>query len=170
MKLNLERLAREPGAVLPFDCVLDLSREEWNGGRPFTHGVRVTGKVRNMAGALTLSAELSGLLSLVCDRCAQPFEREKTVEYETLLAFELANGESDDIVLLDKSGELDLDGLMTEVFLLEMDTKNLCSEDCRGLCPGCGVDLNHEPCRCKKEIDPRLAKLAQLLEKQEDQA
>ena len=78
--------------------------------------------------------------------------------------------ESGDIVLLDKSGELDLDGLMTEVFLLEMDTKNLCSEDCRGLCPGCGVDLNHEPCRCKKEIDPRLAKLAQLLEKQEDQA
>ena len=72
--------------------------------------------------------------------------------------------------LLDKDGELDLDGLMTEVFLLEMDTKNLCSEDCRGLCPGCGVDLNHEPCRCKKEIDPRLAKLAQLLEKQEDQA
>ena len=170
MKLNLERLAREPGAVLPFDCVLDLSQEEWNGGRPFPHDVRVMGKVRNMAGALTLSAELSGLLSLVCDRCAQPFEREKTVEYETLLAFELANGESDDIVLLDKSGELDLDGLMTEVFLLEMDTKNLCSEDCRGLCPGCGVDLNHEPCRCKKEIDPRLAKLAQLLEKQEDQA
>lgn len=170
MKLNLERLAREPGAVLPFDCVLDLSREEWNGGRPFHHGVHVMGKVRNMAGALTLSAELSGLLSLVCDRCAQPFEREKTVEYETLLAFELANGESDDIVLLDKDGDLDLDGLMTEVFLLEMDTKNLCSEDCRGLCPGCGVDLNHEPCRCKKEIDPRLAKLAQLLEKQEDQA
>ena len=51
MKLNLERLAREPGAVLPFDCVLDLSREEWNGGRPFPHGVHVTGKVRNMAGA-----------------------------------------------------------------------------------------------------------------------
>ncbi len=170
MKLNLERLAREPGAVLPFDYVLDLSQEEWNGGRPFTHGIRIAGKVRNMAGALTLSATLSGLLSLVCDRCAQPFEREKTVEYETLLAFELANGESDDIVLLDKSGELDLDGLMTEVFLLEMDTKNLCSEDCRGLCPGCGADLNREPCRCKKEIDPRLAKLAQLLEKQEDNA
>lgn len=167
MKLNLERLAREPGAVLPFDCVLDLSREEWNGGRPFPHGVHVTGKVRNMAGALTLSAELSGLLSLVCDRCAQPFEREKTVEYETLLAFELANGESDDIVELNQDGELELDELMREVFLLEMDTKNLCFEDCKGLCPGCGADLNREPCRCKKEIDPRWAKLAQLLEPEE---
>ena len=57
-----------------------------------------------------------------------------------------------------------VDELMQEVFLLEMDMKNLCSEDCKGLCSGCGADLNREPCRCKKEIDPRLAKLAQLLE------
>ena len=86
------------------------------------------------------------------------------MEYETLLAIELANGESDDIVELNQDGELELDELMREVFLLEMDTKNLCSEDCKGLCPGCGADLNREPCRCKKEIDPRWAKLAQLLE------
>ena len=89
------------------------------------------------------------------------------VEYETLLALELANGESDDIVVLNPDGELELDELMREVFLLEMDTKNLCSPDCRGLCPGCGVDLNVEPCCCKREIDPRLAKLAQLLEPEE---
>ena len=170
MKLNLKRFAQEPGAVLPFDFELDLAQVEWYGLRPFTRPVHVEGRVRNMAGAMLLSARLSTVLSLVCDRCAKSFEREKTVEYETLLAFELANGESDDIVLLDRDGELDLDGLMTEVFLLEMDTKNLCSEDCRGLCPGCGADLNREPCRCKKEIDPRLAKLAQLLERQEDQA
>ena len=53
---------------------------------------------------------------------------------------------------------------MGEVFVLHLDTKNLCSPDCKGLCPGCGADLNREPCRCKKEVDPRLAKLAQLLE------
>ena len=164
MKLNLKRFAQEPGAVLPFDFELDLSQVEWNGQRPFAHNLRITGRVRNMAGAMLLNAKLSCVLSLVCDRCAQPFEREKTVEYETLLASELANGESDDIVLLDGDGELDLDGLMEEVFLLEMDTKNLCSEDCKGLCSGCGADLNREGCRCKKEIDPRLAKLARLLE------
>ena len=168
MKLNLKRFAQEPGAVLPFDFELDLSQVEWNGQRPFAHNLRITGRVRNMAGAMVLNAKLSSVLSLVCDRCAKSFEREKTVEYETLLAFELANGESDDIVLLDGDGELDLDGLMKEVFLLEMDTKNLCSEDCKGLCSGCGADLNREPCRCKKEIDPRLAKLAQLLEDRGD--
>lgn len=164
MKLNLKRFAQEPGAALPFDFELDLSNVEWNGQRPFTSGIYIKGKVRNMAGAMLLNARLDTVLSLVCDRCAQPFEREKTVEYETLLALELENGESDDIVLLDPDGTLELDELMQEVLLLEMDTKNLCSEDCKGLCPGCGADLNHEPCRCKKEIDPRLAKLAQLLE------
>ena len=164
MKLDLKRFAQQPGAVLPFELQLDLSDVEWNGARPFGQPVHIEGAVRNRAGAMELNARLNTVLSLNCDRCAKPFEREKAVEYDTLLALELANGESDDIVLLNKDGELELDELMREVFLLEMDTKNLCSEDCKGLCPGCGADLNVESCRCKKEIDPRLAKLAQLLE------
>ena len=167
MKLDLKRFAQEPGTVLPFALQVDLSDVEWYGARPFTQPVRVEGQVRNRAGAMELNARLDTVLSLTCDRCAKPFQREKTVEYKTLLAFELANGESDDIVVLNQDGELELDELMREVFLLEMDTKNLCSEDCKGLCPGCGVDLNVEPCRCKKEMDPRWAKLAQLLEREE---
>ena len=164
MKLDLKPLAQQSGGVLPFALQADLSGVEWNGAQPFVQPVRVEGQVRNRAGALELKVRLETVLSLSCDRCARPFQREKTVEYETLLAFELANEESDDIVVLNKDGELELDELMREVFLLEMDTKNLCSEDCKGLCPGCGADLNVEPCRCKKEIDPRWAKLAQLLE------
>lgn len=167
MKLDLKPLAQQPGGVLPFELRMDLSGTEWDGARPFVQPVHVEGQVRNRAGALELKARLGTLLSLTCDRCAKPFEREKTVEYETLLAFELANGESGDIVLLNGDGELELDELMREVFLLEMDTKNLCSEDCKGLCPGCGVDLNVEPCRCKREPDPRWAKLTQLLERKE---
>ena len=167
MKLDLKPIAQQPGEVLPFALQVDLSGLEWNGTSPFVQPVRVEGQVRNRAGALELKARLDAALSLTCDRCAKPFQRDKMVEYETLLAFELANGESDDIVELNQDGELELDELMREVFLLEMDTKNLCSSDCRGLCPGCGVDLNVEPCRCKREIDPRLAKLAQLLEPEE---
>mgnify|MGYP001033109335 CR=1 FL=1 len=167
MKLDLKRFAQQSGGVLPFRLQVDLSDVEWYGARPFTRPVQVTGEVRDRAGAMVLTARLETVLSLHCDRCAKPFQREKTVEYETLLAFELANGENDDIVLLNADGELELDELMREVFLLEMDTKNLCSEDCKGLCPGCGADLNVEQCRCKKEIDPRWAKLAQLLEQKE---
>ena len=167
MKLDLKPLAQQPGGVLPFALQMDLSDVEWSGTKPFAQPVHVEGQVRNRAGALELKARLDTVLSLICDRCAKPFQREKAVEYETLLAFELANGESDDIVELSQDGELELDELMLEVFLLEMDTKNLCYQDCKGLCPGCGADLNTEQCRCKREIDPRWAKLAQLLEPEE---
>jgi len=167
MKLDLKPLAQQPGAVLPFELQMDLSDVEWYGARPLAQPVHVEGLVRNRAGALELKARLNTVLSLTCDRCAKPFQREKSVEYETLLAFELAGEENDDIVLLNGDGELELDGLMREVFLLEMDTKNLCDQNCKGLCPGCGVDLNVEPCRCKKEVDPRLAVLGRLLEREE---
>ncbi len=86
MKLDLKDIILVPGAVLPFQFQLDLSDLEFGGQTPITHPVEVEGQVRNMAGALVLSAQAHTTLSLVCDRCGKPFEREKTVDYETLLA------------------------------------------------------------------------------------
>ena len=83
MKLDLRQIARQPGAVLPFACELDLSGFEWNENRPLAAPVHVEGEVRNMAGAMLLTATLTGELSLVCDRCAKSFSKTKTVEYET---------------------------------------------------------------------------------------
>ena len=82
-----------------------------------------------------------------------------------MVAQELEDEENDEILLLD-GYELDLDEVVTTAFILAMDTKNLCSDDCKGLCSGCGVDLNVDTCRCKPEVDPRLAALAQLLDKE----
>ena len=49
--------------------------------------------------------------------------------------------------------------------MLNLDSKLLCREDCKGLCSRCGKNLNLGPCDCRKEPDPRLAALAQLLER-----
>lgn len=165
MRLNLKELIHVPGAELPFSFSIDLSEMELNGARPVPQPVEVTGMVRNMAGALILSAEAVTTLDLICDRCAVPYRREKRVFVETMLATELENEEDDEIVLLD-GAELDAGELMTTAFILDMDTKNLCSEECKGLCAGCGANLNEEPCRCRREVDPRLAALAKLLEQE----
>ena len=110
------------------------------------------------------SAGLSGTtLSAVCDRCGAPFDLPYKVPFECLLAEELEEDDNDDILLLD-NGTVDLSELARETFILNMPSKTLCREDCRGLCSGCGVNLNYEKCRCKKEVDPRLAALAKLLE------
>ncbi len=164
MRLDLREIILTPGAVLPFAFQLDLSHLEFHGQAPIQAPVEVTGQVRNMAGALVFTAQARAVLSLVCDRCGVPFQREKVVDYETLLAETLEQEQDDgDIVVLD-GDSLDAGALMTDTFILEMDTKNLCSEDCKGLCPGCGVNLNLEPCRCVREVDPRLAGLAKFFE------
>lgn len=58
--------------------------------------------------------------------------------------------------------EIDLRAVLAEQVTLGLPMKVLCDEDCRGLCPQCGTDLNREPCDCQPPTDPRLADLADL--------
>ena len=168
MRLNVQKIINAPGERIAFQFDLDLSDVDFGGRRPVQNPVVVAGDVRNVAGMLLLTFEASTVLKSVCDRCLRPFDQPKTVRYETMLAEELEDEDSDEILLLE-DGAVDLGELARTVFILEMDTKTLCSEDCKGICPGCGVDLNTEPCRCKPEVDPRLAVLAKLLEDKESE-
>ena len=60
---------------------------------------------------------------------------------------------------------LDTDALLRDDILLELPSKFLCKDSCKGLCPKCGKNLNMGRCGCpEKEPDPRLAALSKLLE------
>ena len=83
-----------------------------------------------------------------------------------MLSEEKQNEDNEDIVLLEQGEFVDAEDLARTAFILGMDTKTLCSEECKGLCPRSGADLNLGPCSCKKDVDPRLAALAKLLEQQ----
>ena len=166
MRLNLRSILHAPGAGLPFDFRMDLSDLEFYGTHPVAEPVRVTGRVRNRADALVLEGEAVTTLDLVCDRCLKPFRREMRLPVEALLAEELEDEENDDIILLE-DGEVDLDEVFTTALVLGMESKHLCSEDCRGLCSRCGANLNDGPCSCRPDVDPRLAALAQLLDRED---
>lgn len=169
MRLDLRDIIHIPGAVKDFSGELDLSLVELFGEKPFDRPVSISGTVRNMAGALELSGLAQSVLDTRCDRCLKDIAVELSVPVVTLLAEELSNADdpdSDDIVLLD-NGQVDLDEIFTTACILALDSKHLCKEDCRGLCPTCGKDLNEGPCSCGKELDPRLAVLAKLLDNKE---
>lgn len=165
MRLNLQKIIHVPGGVVPFSFEMDLSQEDFFGMSPVTRPVEVVGEVRNIAGMLVMEGEVSTLLDCSCGRCLKQFSSEKRVPLHYVLAEEL-EGEEDEIILLE-NGEVDVYELAYEAFVFEMDTKFLCSEDCKGLCPGCGANLNEESCRCAKKVDPRWAVLSQLLDKTE---
>lgn len=163
MLFDVKPILHTPGRQLEFRFELDLSDVEFSGRYPVSRPVAVSGSVRNTAGILELELTARSTLDAVCDRCGKAFSQEKEISYGCLLAEELQNEDNDEIVLLE-DGCVDVGDLARTAFILGMDTKTLCSEDCKGLCPRCGADLNLGPCSCKKETDPRLAVLAKLLE------
>lgn len=163
MVIDVRPILHTPGKRLEFRFELDLSGLEFDGRRPFSRPVAVEGEVCNMADLLELDLTARTTLDAVCDRCGKEFPLDKEISYSCMLAEELQNEESDEIVLLE-DGKADAGELARTAFILGMDSKTLCSEDCKGLCPRCGADLNLGPCSCKREPDPRLAALASLLE------
>lgn len=165
MRLDLRDIIHTPDARKTFQFQLDLSGQDFYGSFPIVRPVQVEGSVTNHAGALVLEGTARSVLELTCDRCGKRFSREKAVKLDSLAAQELEDEENDDILLLDGT-ELDLDEAAATAYILAMDTKNLCSDDCKGLCAKCGADLNLGPCGCRPDVDPRLAALAQLLDKE----
>lgn len=163
MLLDVKRIVNTPGGRIDFRFEQDFSDVDFGGVCPAVRPAVVVGQVQNIAGMLRMQMALDTTLSAVCDRCGEPFDEVFHVACEYLLATELEDEENDEILLLE-DGAVDVGELSREVFILNMPTKLLCKENCKGLCSGCGANLNHEACRCKKEVDPRLAKLAQLLE------
>ena len=163
MLIDVRPILHTPGKRLEFQLELDLKDVEFSGRYPVTEMVSVQGEIRNSADILELELEATTVLDAACDRCGKEFRQEKEVVFSCMLAEELQNEDNLDIVLLE-GGKVDVGDLARTEFILEMDIQTLCSEDCKGLCSRCGADLNLGPCSCQKEVDPRLAALAKLLE------
>ena len=167
MLLDLSRLKDRPGGCVPVELDLDLHELEFGGCKPVTEPVHAVGEVRNTAGVFVLSGTVGTTLHGVCDRCAADVVRRVEYPLHAVFASELANddGEEDPWLFLLEDGCADLDDVVTTAFVLSMDSKLLCKDDCKGLCCRCGKNLNDGPCGCQPEPDPRLAVLRQLLQK-----
>ena len=166
MLLGLSKIIDSPGASVPFSTSVDLSDLRYGDSFPVTEPVRAEGRVRNTAGVLMMTGSIQTTIHGICDRCANQFDRDIQFPIDVVLVTELANEENEDEWVFPLEGDsADLDDIVRTVFVLDLDSKLLCKEDCQGLCCRCGKDLNEGPCGCQKELDPRFAALKQLLEK-----
>ena len=163
MLLNLKKVIDTPGGRITFADEPDLGDMEFDGILGFNEPLRAEGAVENHTGALILRAELTADLRCVCARCLKEFDRPYRLSTEAVLSETEPEDEDSEIYLL--SGDcIDTDEIAVTAFVLSLDQRQLCSEDCKGICPRCGKNLNDGPCSCRAESDPRLAVLGQLLE------
>jgi len=124
------------------------------------------------------SGSFKGYLTVACSRCIGPVKID--LDEKLLVTFmpqhempsedepaddaeEGAEVGSEDLDVFPYDGEIvDLEPLLREQFVLAVPFAPLCREDCKGLCPQCGIDRNTDTCNCEAPIDPRLAALKGL--------
>jgi len=133
--------------------------------------IAVNGKVRLAGNEVFVNGHVETRAQVECDRCLKPIELPVNAdfaleyitgsEYESTDVAELSEGEMSVAVF---DGEaIDVDEIVKEQILLAVPTRMLCREDCKGICPECGIDRNTGECTCtKEEIDPRWAALKNL--------
>jgi uncharacterized protein len=118
-----------------------------------------------------LAGRVQTTLELTCSRCLEAFTWPVDAAFDLRYQPHAANTgegereiEEDDLTTAFYEDEsIDLGQLMREQFYLALPMKPLCLEQCRGLCPTCGANLNHGTCACNVKWDnPRLAVLKTL--------
>ncbi len=148
MQLDLRKVFDAEDQVLPFELQLDLSEIEQWGDHPFAAPVAISGEVSSRAGIVTVRYCADYVLSSNCARCLEPVEQKKHQEFFHTVVRKL-NQEEDDDYIVCEDGILDVDTLAQDDILLELPIRMLCSEDCKGLCPMCGCNLNEKDCGCQ---------------------
>lgn len=161
--MNLHELLLNEGSRLPFRQELSDSRIAFPSLVEFEERPVGEGFIENAAGSLTLRGCIRSRMRCICDRCAAEFSCTGDIPLEIPLAVDPEDEEDPDYFPL-RGDDLDLADLLETAFILNTASRSLCREDCKGLCSKCGVNLNEGPCSCRKECDPRLAVLEQLLE------
>lgn len=170
MFINLNDIQREP---LEIDAALAVGELEGPGGErmPVT-GARLQGEASRGDHGVDLDAHLEATVEVLCSRCTEPLRLPISTELSLTLVpavgrepdpEEGPREEEEDRLFQVEDGKADLAAVAREQLYLALPLKPICREDCKGLCPVCGVNRNHEECACAaEEIDPRLAPLLQF--------
>ena len=166
MKLDLRKLLAGEVDKIDIDYTLECSELPAFDDVTFEDNVKVSGSLTNNGGYMKLSLLSSLTYNSVCARCLKEISDSLNINFDKTVCEEgdLQNTDNDDYVEI-TDGTLDVDEALIEDIILNFPSKILCEDNCKGLCPKCGINLNLSSCSCvTKEIDPRLAPLLKFFD------
>ncbi len=120
---------------------------------------------------IRLRGRLSASVEVSCARCLEPVERRVSRDFELLYRPLGTDAGRDELSVTDAEAEIGyyqgegllLEDALREQVLLSFPLKIICRDDCKGLCPHCGKNLNHEQCSCAApQEDPRWEALKEI--------
>ena len=165
MIIDVSGILKEFGGKIKIDGEVDLPDTDFMGEMyTFKTPISVKGDVTNNGKSLILAVVCSGKMGTQCARCMKDItvDIDFPVE-EHLVRSDGEFSEDEDIITFD-GHTVELDGIIADNLIMNIEGRYLCKDDCKGLCPVCGQDLNEGECGCSREvIDPRWQGLADLM-------
>ena len=169
MIIDISKIVQQSNTSKKFNCSIDESSISYNHAtysiiecKPFELTV-----VNEGANTLSISGDTALKVLIPCDRCTADTEYDFDVVVDKSLKIadkKVLHQEDDELVFINDD-ELNVDKLIFDYVLVDWPAKVLCKEDCKGLCPMCGTNLNISSCDCKMQIkDPRMAKFQDIFD------
>lgn len=167
MLVNLSDALTLQGKTVQLEVQTELDRFEGvygsfdiTGKNPVSLTAQNTG-----AGEAKVEGKVRLTFATQCDRCLTEVPTVLDIEFERIVTSPDAGTEDEDSRQFMEGYQLDVDALVQNEILVNWPVKILCKEDCRGICPKCGQNLNMGECGCDTFVpDPRMAVLKDIFE------
>lgn len=166
MKINIKEVISGLKSSINFEISDQITDTHTFGDEvTFITPITLKAEVTKIDHKLFISGSIEGIAEFSCDRCLKRFQKEiKEKVYGQLIMNEDEEEEMDESYLIEED-MIDASEIIHDVLVTSFPMKILCDENCKGLCSVCGKDLSVDECNCNiEEIDPRLAKLKDLLQ------
>ena len=168
MKINIASVVKNDGASLPFSGSMELGRVSLSGSTlDFKKPVTVSGVIQSLGGTVEISADICGEYTAQCSRCGEVCALPLKARLEESTEEDFSDADEECLSL--NGNILDIGGAVEAAVFGEVGLRVLCSEDCKGLCPVCGTNLNKNKCNCDTTVyDPRFAIFRKLMQRGEE--
>ncbi len=150
MLLDISNVLKSSMEKLVFENEVDVSDADFSEFDAFfSENVKVLGHVKNVVGVVELSAHVDCNYNTSCSRCGSELTKSLSFDFkQTYVKQETAEAE-DALTLEGKT--IDLKDIVCKNIVLHLPLKQLCKEDCKGICQQCGTNLNEKECDCVDE-------------------
>jgi uncharacterized protein len=140
---------------IEYDLVLPKEQISFDKGILLDAGLKVhVAFTKESSHSIIVTGHVQGSLTVTCSRCLKeytsPIEDDFVYIYKSTEL--ITDEDKDNDVIEFKNNEIDIYDQLRQTLLLDVPMKPLCTEDCKGLCPVCGKNLNDEKCDCNKDF------------------
>lgn len=170
MLINLSNVLTSEGKQITKEIPLEMTCFE---SRMGSFALAASSVILQITNAGPGRAKIEGGVKLTfqtkCDRCLRDVPTELELRFDRIAAVLEPEDEEADELGLTEEGQLDVETFVHNEILVNWPAKILCREDCKGICPVCGQDLNEGSCGCDTFVpDPRMAVIQDIFNKKKE--